>query len=341
MLTVKLGKTGLVVNKNGFGVLPIQRVDKKQAVYILQKAFYNGVNYFDTARMYTDSEEKLGAAFSYVREKLVISTKTAAVTAKDFWADLEQSLRMLQTDVIDIYQFHNPPFCPKPGDDSGLYDAALKAREQGKIRFIGITNHRLSVATEAAASGLYDTIQFPFSYLSTEADEKIVKACRDNDIGFIAMKALSGGLITDSAMAYAYLAQFDNVAPIWGIQRERELDEFLSYQNHPPVLSQEMLRRIEQDRRELAGDFCRGCGYCMPCPVDIQINNCARMGLLLKRAPQEGFLSEHWQAEMKKIENCLHCDACKNQCPYGLDTPVLLQKNYENYKTYFPTADTH
>ena len=115
MLTVKLGKTGLVVNKNGFGVLPIQRVDKKQAVYILQKAFYNGVNYFDTARMYTDSEEKLGAAFSYVREKLVISTKTAAVTAKDFWADLEQSLRMLQTDVIDIYQFHNPPFCPKPG----------------------------------------------------------------------------------------------------------------------------------------------------------------------------------------------------------------------------------
>ncbi len=339
MLTVKLGKTGLVVNKNGFGVLPIQRVDKKEAVYILQKAFYNGVNYFDTARMYTDSEEKLGAAFSYVREKLVISTKTAAMTAEDFRTDLEQSLRMLQTDVIDIYQFHNPPFCPKPGDDSGLYDAALEARRQGKIRFIGITNHRLSVAAEAAASGLYDTLQFPFSYLSTDADLKIVTDCRDNDIGFIAMKALSGGLITDSAMAYAYLAQFDNVAPIWGIQRERELDEFLSYQDHPPLLSQEMLRRIEQDRGELAGDFCRGCGYCMPCPVDIQINNCARMGLLLKRAPQEGFLSEQWQMEMKKIENCLHCDACKSRCPYGLDTPALLQKNYENYKTYFLAAN--
>lgn len=339
MDTVILGKTGLAVNKNGFGVLPIQRVDKKQAVHILQKAFYNGINYYDTARMYTDSEEKLGAALSHVRDKLVISTKTAARTAEDFWKDLEQSFRILNTDYIDIYQFHNPDFCPKPDDESGLYDAMLKAQAQGKIRFIGITNHRLSIAKEAADSGLYDTIQFPFSYLSTDADLKIVNACRDNNIGFIAMKALSGGLITDSAMAYAYLAQFDAVEPIWGIQRENELDEFLSYQDNPPVLSEKMQQQIKQDRTELAGEFCRGCGYCMPCPEGILINTCARMSLLLRRAPLESFLSEEWQKQMKKIENCIHCNQCISKCPYGLNTPELLIKNYEDYQTYFKATD--
>ena len=131
---VILGKTGIEVNKNGFGALPIQRITKAEAVYILQKAFYNGINYFDTARAYTDSEEKIGAAFSYIRDKLIISTKTAAKTGEGLKKDLEESLRMLQTDYIDIYQFHNPDFCPRPGDGTGLYEAALEAKRQGKIR---------------------------------------------------------------------------------------------------------------------------------------------------------------------------------------------------------------
>ena len=339
MDTVALGRTGLIVNKNGFGVLPIQRVAKNEAVYLLQKAFYNGMNYYDTARWYTDSEEKLGAAFHHIRDRIVISTKTGAGDAEGFWKDIEQSLRNLQTDYIDIYQFHNPDFCPKPGDASGLYDAMLKARAQGKIRYIGITNHRLSVAREAAESGLYDTLQFPFCYLSTGADMEIVNACRDRNIGFIAMKALSGGLITDSATAYAYLAQFDTVEPIWGIQRESELDEFLSYQDDPPVLTEEMLRKIETDKEELAGEFCRGCGYCMPCPVEISINMCARMSLLLRRAPEQSFLSEPWQAEMQKIEDCLRCNSCVSKCPYGLDTPELLKRNYEDYRTFIQAGD--
>jgi predicted aldo/keto reductase-like oxidoreductase len=334
MQTVTLGKTGLVVSKNGFGALPIQRIAKKDAVYLLQKAFYNGINYFDTARWYSDSEEKLGAAFSYIRDKIIISTKTGAQTAEGFWKDLEQSLKNMQTDHIDIYQFHNPAFCPKPGDGSGLYEAMLEAKNQGKIRFIGITNHRLSVAKEAIESNLYDTLQFPFCYLASNADIEIVEACKKNNMGFIAMKALSGGLITDSAMAYAYLAQFDHVAPIWGVQRESELDEFLSYNDNPPALIKEMVDKIEHDKKELAGDFCRGCGYCMPCPVGIEINNSARMSLMIRRAPQEGFLSEEWQEKMKKIENCLHCNKCMSKCPYGLNTPELLKKNYEDYKTF-------
>lgn len=334
MEKVTLGKTGLVVNKNGFGALPVQRVGKKEAVYLLQKAFYHGINYFDTARMYTDSEEKMGAAFAHIRERIVISTKTGADNAADFWKDLERSLRELQTDYIDIFQFHNPAFCPKPGDGSGLYEAMLQAREQGKIRYIGITNHRYWVAEEAAACGLYETVQFPFSYLSGEPEMKIVDMCRENNIGFIAMKALSGGLITDSALAYAYLSEFEHVEPIWGIQREEELDEFLSYQGHAPVMTDERRAKIEREKEELAGDFCRGCGYCMPCPAGIEINNCARMSLLLRRAPKEGYLSEEWQEKMKKIEECLHCGRCKGKCPYGLDTPALLEKNYEDYKSF-------
>ena len=332
METVRLGRTEIVTNKNGFGALPIQRISDKDAVYLLQKAYENGITYFDTARWYTDSEHKLGLAFKGVRDKVWIATKTGAASAADFWKDLETSLNNLQTDYIDVYQFHNPAVCPKPGDESGLYEAMLTAKEQGKVRHIGITNHRLAVADEAIESGLYETLQFPFCYLATEKDIALVKKCKEKDMGFIAMKALSGGLITNSAAAYAYLAQYDNVLPIWGVQRENELDEFLSYIDNPPKMNEELSAVIEHDRKELLGEFCRGCGYCMPCPMGIEINNSARMSLMLRRAPSAGWLSEEWQEKMMKIETCLHCNKCKSKCPYGLDTPALLAKNLEDYK---------
>lgn len=333
---VVLGKTGLKVNKNGFGALPIQRISKEDAVVLLQKAFQNGINYFDTARAYSDSEEKMGAALHEVRDQIIISTKTVAQNGKDFWKDLEMSLEKLQTDYIDLYQFHNPAFCPKPGDGSGLYEAALEAKEQGKIRHIGITNHRIAVAKEAVLSGLYETLQFPFSYLASEEEVELVELCRQKEVGFIAMKGLAGGLIHNSASAYAFMCQpqFAHVEPIWGIQREWELDEFLSYQEQAPELNEALLAEIQKDKDQLAGEFCRGCGYCMPCPAGIEINNCARMSLMLRRAPQEAWLSEEWQEKMKKIENCLHCGSCMKKCPYGLNTPELLKRNYEDYKTF-------
>ena len=336
MERVVLGKTGLKVNKNGFGALPIQRISKEDAVVLLQKAFQNGINYFDTARAYSDSEEKIGAALHEVRDQIIISTKTAAQNGEDFWKDLEVSLEKLQTDYIDLYQFHNPSFCPKPGDGSGLYEAALEAKEQGKIRHIGITNHRIAVAKEAVLSGLYETLQFPFSYLASEEEVELVELCRQKEVGFIAMKGLAGGLIHNSASAYAFMCQpqFAHVEPIWGIQREWELDEFLSYQEQAPELNEALLAEIQKDKDQLAGEFCRGCGYCMPCPAGIEINNCARMSLMLRRAPQEAWLSEEWQEKMKKIENCLHCGNCMKKCPYGLNTPELLKRNYEDYKTF-------
>lgn len=331
MVKVTLGKTGITVEKNSFGALPIQRISKEEAVKLLRKAYSQGVTFFDTARFYTDSEEKVGEAFSEIREKVYIATKTAAKNADEFWKDLNTSLNNLKTDYIDIYQFHNPPFCPKPGDGSGLYEAMLEAKEKGLIRHIGITNHRLNVAHEAIDSGLYETLQFPFCYLATDKDIELVNKCKQADMGFIAMKALSGGLITNSAAAYAYLAQYDHVLPIWGVQRESELDEFLSYIDNPPAMTDNIKALIENDRQELQGEFCRGCGYCMPCPVGIEINNCARMSLMIRRAPSQAQLTPEMQEKMKLIEKCLNCGKCKSKCPYGLDTPALLKKNYQDY----------
>ena len=329
---MRLGKTSIETPQNAFGALPIQRVSQNEAIKLLREAFDGGMTYFDTARYYSDSEHKMGLAFEGMRDKIFIATKTGAVTADGFEKDLETSLKELKTDYIDVYQFHNPAFCPRPGDESGIYDAMLKAKEQGKVRHIGITNHRLAIAKEAILSGLYETLQFPFSYLAGPKDIELVDMCRKADMGFVAMKALSGGLITDSRAAFAYISMYDNVLPIWGIQREAELKEWLSYMDDAPIMNDEIRKIIEKDVNELSGEFCRGCGYCMPCPVGIQINNCARMSLMLRRAPSDAWLNETWQKNMAMIENCLHCNSCKSKCPYGLDTPSLLEKNLCDYK---------
>lgn len=329
---VTLGKTGITVCRNGFGALPIQRIGKEDAAYLVRKAYENGVNFFDTARVYTDSEEKLGYATSSFRDKIYIATKTAAKNGEDLKKDLETSLSLLKTDYIDIYQFHNPPFCPKPGDGTGLYEAMLEAKKEGKIRHIGITNHRLGVAKEAIESGLYETLQFPFSYISGEKEMELLSMCRERGMGFIAMKGLAGGLLNNSRVCYAFMSQFDNVLPIWGVQRERELDEWLSYNDNTPVMDEEVKSIIEKDRKELSGDFCRGCGYCMPCPMGIQISECARMIQMIRRSPSQGQLGAEAQAMMANIHNCVKCGKCMDKCPYSLPIPTLLEKNLEDYE---------
>lgn len=330
---VHLGRTEILSDKSGFGALPVQRATLPEAIQLLQNAYDGGFTFFDTARAYSDSEEKLGLALSARRDKIHIATKTMAKTAEKFWEDLHTSLRFLKTDYVDIYQFHTPPFCPRPGDGTGLYEAMLAARQQGKIRFISITNHSLDVAWEAVESGLYDTLQFPFSYLSSQREIDLVQLCREKNVGFIAMKALSGGLITRSDAAYAWLDQYDNVLPIWGIQRQSELSEFLQYKSRPPALTPEIQALIAQDRRELSGSFCRGCGYCLgSCPAHIQINTCARMAQLIRRSPSAQWLSPENQAMMHKIEDCIQCGQCKKKCPYGLDIPTLLQKHLADYQ---------
>ena len=334
MNQVTLGNTGITVPQNGFGALPIQRADMETAIKILRKAYEGGMRYFDTARAYSDSEEKIGKAFSdmNIRSEIYIATKTMATTADKFWEDLETSLDKLKTDYIDVYQLHMAAKCYAPDDESGLYEAMQEAKEQGKIRHIGITAHKIGVAEDIVASGLYETLQYPFSYLSAERDVKLVESCTKVGMGFIAMKGLAGGLINRSDAAMAFMSEHKNVLPIWGIQRESELYEWLSYMDNTPEMTGDISDFINKEREELSGDFCRGCGYCMPCPAGILINNCARISLMLRRAPSDFWLSEQWQKEMEKIDGCLHCNSCKSKCPYELDTPTLLEKNYDDYK---------
>ena len=326
---MRLGKTDLEVNKNGFGALPIQRRNEKDSIEILKKAYDNGINFYDTARFYTDSEEKLGKAFEDVRENIYIATKTGMETQEEFWSDLETSLKNLRTDYVDLYQFHNISFVPKAEDD--LYKAMLEAKQEGLIKHIGITTHKITHAHEALESGLYETLQYPFSYLSGDEELKLIEKCKSLDIGFIAMKAMGGGLIKNSKASFAYINQFSNVLPIWGIQKLEELDEFLSYDSNT-ILDDKLKSAIEQDKKELGDNFCRGCGYCMPCPEEINISLCARMSLWIRRFPTEPNLDERTQEIMRHTLDCVECYECVDRCPYELDIPELLKENYEDYQ---------
>lgn len=332
MASIRLGSTGIEVEKNGFGALPIQRVPPEEAAVLLRKAYKGGIRFFDTSRSYSDSEAKLNLGLGALRSSIVIASKTPSKTGEGLKKDLAASLAALKTDYLDIYQFHNPHFCPRPGDGSGLWEAMIEAKEAGKVRHIGISNHRMHVAEEAVDSGLYETLQYPFSYLAAQKEIELVEKCGAAGMGFIAMKGLAGGLITNSSAASAWMNRFDHVLPIWGIQHEWELDEFLAHIANPPALGPEIQTIIEKDRAQLLGEFCRGCGYCLPCPAGIEINMCARISLLIRRSQPGRFLSADNQAMMKKVEGCLHCDSCKAKCPYGLDTPSLLERNYIDYK---------
>ncbi len=337
MKKVVLGQTGLEVTKTSFGALPIQRLSVDGAVSLLRKAYDKGINYFDTARAYTDSEEKLGIAFEGMRDRVVISTKSQAKTADAFERDLETSLKTLKTDYVDIIQFHNPPFVPLPGGRDGLYDAAMKAKADGRVRHVGITQHAIERAEFIVESGLYETLQYPFNHLATDREVTVVQRCAEENVGFIGMKAMSGGLFPSARVPFAYINQFPNAVPIWGMQRECELEEIVALDENPPELDEAMASLIEKDRRELAISFCRGCGYCMPCPVGIPINDANRMTQLLTRSPWRKFVTPEWQENMARIESCVQCGACAQRCPYELKPYETLPGHLAFYREFLKT----
>ena len=335
MKTIRLGRTNLFVTNTAMGCLPVQRCSMEDGVKLIRAAYEGGINYFDTANAYTDSEEKVGLALSDVRGKVIISTKSQARDKAGCAAHIENSLRMLRTDYIDLFQFHQCPELPDPQDPDGAFAAVLEAKKDGKIRHIGITTHRIDVAEAAIESGNFETLQFPFSYISSDRDLALAEKCGRADMGFIAMKGLAGGLLTNVRACRAFMSLYDNVVPIWGIQTMDELAQWLAVAEEDPKMDPELQKAIEADRRELAGSFCRSCGYCMPCPAGIEIRNCARMNMLLRRSPWKQYFTPEWRAKMEKINDCLGCRQCASKCPYQLDTPNVLKYMLKDYNEFY------
>ena len=334
MEKTRLGKAGLMVSRTSFGCIPIQRLSDADSTALLRAAYDGGINFYDTARAYSTSEHKLGLALGDVRDKIIIASKTLAKTGEGLEKDLDTSLSELGTKYIDLYQFHNPSVIPRPGDAGGLYEAALAAKERGKIRHIGITSHRLPLAIEMVESGLFETMQYPMSCLASDEELGLVKLCAERGVGFIAMKGLAGGLITDAKPTFAFLRQLENAVPIWGLQHMWELEEFLRYEKAPPPMDDEMRATIEKDRAELSGNYCRGCGYCLPCPAGIHIPVAARMKLFLGRMDWRGLIGEQDRQAMRKISDCTHCGHCAKHCPYNLDAPGLLSESLAFYESF-------
>ncbi len=332
MKKLRLGRTELMVTRTAFGALPVQRVGMEDAIKLLRHAYDGGINYFDTANMYSDSEEKLGRALSEVRQDIIISTKSGGKDKAAVTAHIENSLRMLKTDYIDLLQFHNPAVMPDPDDENGPFAAALEAKKKGYVRHIGITNHRVALAEECIKSGLFETMQFPFSYIGSDRELALPALCKEADMGFIAMKGLAGGLLSNAEACAAFMRCYDNVVPIWGIQRESELEQFLELEAREELpITPKLQAVIDRDRAELTGDFCRSCGYCLPCPADIDIPQAARMNCLIRRAPLAQFMTKGYYQLMHRIDGCIGCRACASRCPYSLDIPNVLKRMLADY----------
>lgn len=335
MKKIILGRSGLEVTKTAMGCLPIQRCSEAVAVEILRAAFDAGINYFDTANAYTDSEKKIGLALAPVRDKIVLSTKSAARDRKGVLAHIENSLRMMQTDYIDLFQFHQVTEVPDPQDPEGAYAGALEAKARGWIGHIGVTSHRVNIAEDCIASGYFETLQFPFSYIATERDLALADKCKAAGMGFIAMKGLAGGLLNNARVCHAFMNEYENVVAIWGVQEMGQLRQWVDLAEEDPVMDQAAWDFVAKEREALAGSFCRSCGYCTPCPMGIEIYNCARMDMLLRRSPWQQYMTPEWQEKMNKIEDCIGCRQCSSRCPYQLDTPNLLKYMLKDYREFY------
>lgn len=331
MRKVRLGKSEIVISQTGFGCLPLQRISMEEAIKILRRALDAGITFYDTGRAYADSENKIGVAFANVRHRVVLATKTQAKEPKKFWDDLHASLRALNTEYIDIYQFHDAKRCYLPGDGTGMYECMEEAKMKGLIKHIGVSCHRQDIALQCIHSGFYETIQYPFSYLYTQEDKDIYELAQKKDVGFIAMKMLAGGLLDNSEAVSAFLFAHQNAVGIFGIQSMDELEEWIYYKEKNLAMTESIRKRIEVDRVLYQGDFCRGCGYCMPCVVGIEINKCARMKYILRRSQLERFSSRKHKEMMEQTKNCIGCGVCMKKCPYQLNIPRLLKENYEDY----------
>jgi len=336
MRYIKFGNTSLNISELGFGGIPIIRLNKVSAVKLVRRAYERGITFYDTANAYRDSEEKIGCAFQGMREKVVIATKTLRRDAQGATQQLENSLRMLKTDFIDLYQLHqiaqekdlNAVIAP-----GGALEAVFKARKEGKVRFIGVTSHNLSMALNLVKTDLFSSIQFPFNFIEEVAKDELHAIAKERGLGILAMKPFAGGMIDNADIAFKFLRQYPDVVPIPGFDSVDGVDEIISFYERPNVVTEQDWQLMEKYRTELGKHFCRRCEYCQPCPNGVMIT--IAMGYKILASRMSPVVSVDFaRAAMESVKLCDECGTCLERCPYELPIQEMLKANYDLYKRH-------
>jgi len=346
MMKRRLGKTGLMVSIIGFGAIKLPLVDKKTSHETLNRALDLGINFFDTARSYGDSEEKIGSAISGRREEFYLSTKSAALTAKEMEMDIETSLKNLQTDYIDIYLCHNlryPSDYDKVTGRGGAMEALKKAKKEGVIGHVAFSCHRFHETMERGIkSGDFEAIMVSYNILNDElVDEKVLPLAKEMDVGVIAMKPLAGGTLAappaelegyskipiraEQALRFVLANEAVNVT-IPGMMNPREVEENARVGESFPSMTNAEKRELIKAAEELGKEFCRGCGYCQPCPQEIRIPIILRQSAYYKRYGLAEWAKWRYNMVDVKADNCTECGQCKEKCPYNLNVPEMLKE---------------
>ena len=323
-----LGKTGLEISRLGFGGIPIQKIDAEGTRALISELISEGVNFIDTARAYTVSEEYLGYALSGVRDKFVLATKSMARTRDGMARDIESSLKALGTSYIDLYQIHNPS--PKDFEaviaEGGALEALIAAKKSGKIGHIGITLHSVELFKRAVELDWVETIMFPYNIVETQG-EKYIRICAQKDIGFIAMKPLAGGAIDDASLALRFIAANPDVTvAIPGMAKIEELEQNDLAMTDTSGLRPEELEKIQNIRNTLGTQFCRRCNYCAPCSAGISIYSMFLMEGYYNRYDLKDWATARYMAMDKTASDCIGCGACEDRCPYNLPIRKMLKK---------------
>jgi predicted aldo/keto reductase-like oxidoreductase len=334
MEKIRLGKTNLMCSRIGFGGIPLQRVSEEEAIAVVRHCLDMGINFFDTATNYTTSEEHIGKAIKgYRREDILIATKSHSRPPQELRKDLELSLRRMDIDYIDLYQFHDvrdgedTELILKPG---GTLDAVKKAKKEGLVRHIGVCAHRMQAAIPLLKTGEFETMQFPFNYITDEAKDELIPLCKEMDVGFIVMKPLAGGVLPNAKLGFKFLLQFPEILPIPGIQSIAEIDEIVAIEKSSRLTAGE-LEEIERLRKELGKQFCRRCDYCQPCAADINISDVMYSNSLWNRQPLQKIFSGRFSAQMEKVNDCIDCGECEERCPFDLPIREIMARNYDLY----------
>ena len=325
-----LGKTGLKVSRMGFGGIPIQRIDAAGTKTLIRQLYENGVNYIDTARGYTVSEEYLGEALDGLRKHFVLATKSMGRSKEEMARDIDISLKNLRTDYIDLYQVHNPNKAQleqvmAPG---GALEALKEAKAAGKIGHIGVTLHYIELFEMAIEFDWVETIMFPYSIVETQG-EALIRKCAEKGIGFICMKPLAGGAIDDATAALRFVAANDAVSVVIpGMASPKEIQQNLAAVNDTSSLRLEEIASFERIRNLLGTQFCRRCNYCAPCSVGISIPNVFLMEGYYTRYNLKDWATLRYNNMEKKASDCIECGVCETRCPYHLPIRQML-KNAE------------